>query len=198
MTNPKYLAWVDIETTGLPNGNDFSNVGILEVALLVTDMALNRVVGYTEVLPMTAKLAEQLKGNDYVRKMHLTSGLLAESISLAKAQSPITLAFVQGEMAQILAEHGDPGHYMIAGSGVAAFDHPLLKFHMPFVASYFAYYPFDIGVMRRVSKILAGRDLVNPTVGSYGATKVHRAWQDVESHLAEALAYQSWLKGLAA
>lgn len=193
-TYPKLLAWVDVETTGLPVRNDFSNVHVLEVALLVTDFDLNKLDGYTEVLAMTPDAATALKANEYVRQMHLKSGLLAASIDMARSNPNMNLDHVQNEMVAMLAERGAPGEYMIAGSGVGAFDHPLIKDKMPTLASYFAYFSFDVGVLRRTSKILAGRDLVNPTLGSYGESKVHRAWQDVEGHLAEATAYRDYFR----
>lgn len=191
-TYPKYLAWFDAETTGLPTGNDFSAVEVLEVALLVTDFDLNKLDGFTEVLPMTAKAADALRGNEYVRTMHVKSGLVAACIDQAKANPQITLASVEEELSAMLAERGKPGEYMIAGSGVGAFDHPLIKDKMPELARYFAYFSFDVGVLRRASKILAGRDVINPT--TYGSTKVHRAWQDVESHLAEAHAFRDYFR----
>lgn len=193
-TYPKLLCWVDIETTGLPVANDFSGVEVLEMAVLVTDMDLNKLDGYTEVLPMTQAAAAALRANDYVRQMHLKSGLVAECIGQVKAHPEITLRSVEDEIFAMLSERGAPGEYMIAGSGVGAFDHPLIKEKLPKMAKYFAYFSFDVGVLRRTSKILAGRDVVNPTIGSYGDTKVHRAWQDVESHLAEAWAYREYFR----
>lgn len=191
MLYPRYLAWIDLETDGLPDGNDYTDVHILEAALIVTDFSLNKMVGYSEVVKMTKSAADRIRASEYVRNMHKVSGLLTASVN---AQH--TVAQVEREMVDVLAGVGQEGEFMIAGSGVASFDFPLIKTHMPVVAAYFAYYPFDIGIVRRGNKILAGRDLVGPSPASYGEAKEHRALGDVQAHLAEAVLYQTFLRSL--
>jgi oligoribonuclease len=181
---PQRLAWIDIETTGL----DLVQDQILEIALVVTDFALNKESGYSEVIKLTQEGLNRLKGGDsVVVKMHQANGLLKESRA-----AEFTLADVEAELIKILKETTlDKGEFMIAGSGVAAYDHPLLKQQMPEFASWLAYYPFDVGVLRRTTKILTGKDIVNPTPGSYqDGVKVHRAMSDVLAHIEEAEKYQ--------
>lgn len=191
MAYPQYLAWIDLETDGLPEGNDYSGVHILEAALVVTDFGLNKLVGYSETIKLTKPAADRIRANSYVKNMHSVSGLLKDSIG---AQH--TVDQVEREMVDILRGVGEPGEFMIAGSGVASFDFPLLKTHMPVLASFFAYYPMDIGIVRRGTKILAGHDLVGPSPASYGEMKEHRALGDVQAHLAEAVLYQTYLRSL--
>lgn len=188
------LAWVDIETTGLPNGNDFSDVHILEVAVLVTDFDLQPLGGYHEAVKLTRAGADALRGNPEVLGMHRKNGLIVDS-----KNSEFTLADVEKEIIKLLKETTsfDKGEFMIAGSGVAAFDFPLIKDKMPEFASWLAYYPFDIGIMRRTARILSGgKDIVNPTVKSFGAEKLHRAWEDVKAHVDEAKEYQAWFRSV--
>lgn len=194
------LIWVDLETTGLPTEHDecidFSDVHVLEFAMIVTDRALNieHAGGYTEVIKMTRPAADALKANEYVRKMHTTNGLIKDSLSATR-----TLADVDLEVETILKRETafDKREFSIAGSGVAMFDFPLIKAKMPRLASWLVYYPYDFGIERRISRDLAGRDLINPVhSASYGDTKVHRAMADVEAHLREAQAYRDWFRSV--
>lgn len=190
----KALGWIDIESDGLPDGHDFSMVNILEFALIVTNMDLTPVTGYHEVVKMTRPAAERISKNDYVKKMHQESGLLAASIG-----GTHDLAKVEQEAIETLQEQGI-GHeeLMLAGSGVAMFDFPLIKTRMPEFSKYLTYYPFDIGVHRRVVKILAGVDLINPVTESFqDGVKKHRAYDDAEAHLKEASRARDYYQALA-
>jgi oligoribonuclease (3'-5' exoribonuclease) len=184
---PKHLMWADLETTGVPVGVDWSDVHLLEIAVIVTDFALNPLKGYQAVIRLTPPAADALRHNDYVRNMHKTSGLLEESI---KSPTAITMEQAETEVLDILEEEA----YIIAGSGVAAFDHPFIKAKMPRLDSKLAYYPFDVGIARRMSKILAGRDVVNPTLHSYGDAKEHRALADIKAHLAEGETFRDYFR----
>lgn len=185
------LAWVDFETTGLPDGNDFSGVHILEGSLIVTDMDLNKIAGSSVVVKMTNEAAKAIQGNEYVRKMHKENGLLADSI-----KSDSTLEDLESEFIEILHKETtfDKGEFGIAGSGVAAYDFPLIKEHMPNFAKWLAYYPYDSGIFRRFLKLTA-RDFQVPTVSaSSGDDKTHRSLADVEAHIEEARAMQDWFR----
>lgn len=186
------LFWIDIESSGLPKGNDWSGVSVLEVACIVTDFALNPEAGYEEVVKLTQKAADELRGNPEVLEMHKKNGLLQR----AAKEATMTMAEVEQEMIGLLKDTGlDKGEFMIAGSGVAAFDHPLMKSLMPELASWLAYYPFDIGVLRRTLRILNGnKDLVPAVKASYGPDKSHRAMDDVKAHLEESVLYQRYFK----
>lgn len=192
MTNSKYpsaLCWVDMETTALPVGNDWSGVEVLEIGVIVTDFDLKPYFGYQGVVAMNDAIKASLKKNPVVVEMHLKNGLLK-----ASKESTDTLRVIESEIVGMLKSKTtqDKGEFMIAGSGVAAFDHPLIKEKMPELASWFAYYPFDIGVQRRVGRILAGnRELVQPIKESF-SDKTHRALDDVKGHLKEAKEWQKF------
>lgn len=191
------LFWCDFETTGLPTGNDFSDVHVLEVAVIVTDFDMEAFAGYREVIKLTKGGADALRANEVVLKMHKVNGLLKEA-----ATATVTLEEAEAGIIEMLTENTtfQQGEFMIAGSGVAAFDHPLIKAKMPKLAKWLAYYPFDIGVMRRTSKILSGgKDVVNPTKASYqDGVKVHRAWDDTQAHIEEATKYRDWFRSVTA
>lgn len=189
---PQRLFWCDFETDGLPDGNDFGVVNVLEAAVIVTDFALNPEAGYEEVIKMTRAGADRIMKNDYVKRMHSESGLLQASAR----ESEFTLAEVEQNIIEVLKETTlDKGDFMIAGSGVAAFDFPLIKQKMPELASWLAYFPMDIGVLRRTVKVLAGKDLVAPVKESFeDGIKAHRALADVQAHIKEAESFRDYFR----
>ena len=191
------LLWVDLETAGLPGPrNDYSVVPIMEAAFLLTDFDLQPFQGYHESIKMTKYTADLLRANEYVREMHTKNGLIQDCV-----KSIVTVEEVEQEVISIIKEFTtfDKGEIMLAGSGNAAFDRPVINQWMPELASWLAYYPFDIGVDRRVGKILAGRDVINIPSASvgYGDAKVHRAWNDVQAHLEEAKRKRAWYRSVA-
>jgi oligoribonuclease (3'-5' exoribonuclease) len=198
---PQLLVWTDIETTGLPDEDsdreviDFSDLHVLEIAVIVTDFDLQPISGYEEVIKLTSAGADAIRANDYVKKMHTVNGLLKASIS---APVENTLAMAEAEIVKLFQETTSfsPGEFMIAGSGVAAFDHPLIKAKMPEMSKWLAYYPFDIGIERRMSKIFTGgHEIIRPVKASYeDGVKVHRAMDDVKAHLDEAQRYREWFR----
>lgn len=188
------LCWLDIETTNLPKGNNWDDVSVLEIAVVVTDFALNKEAGMQAVVKITPEAAEQLRANPEVLKMHQENDLIKESIVATQ-----TLAEVEQEIIELLRGTGlDEGEFMIAGSGVATFDLQLIKDKMPLFAKWLAYYPFDVGVLRRTVKILNGnRDLVPIVKESFQeGVKKHRALDDVLAHLREAENYQTYFGGV--
>lgn len=199
-TTASHLLWVDLESTDLPTAHDavfdFSGVHILEVGVIITDTDLNILTelggGYTEVIKMTPEAANSLRANEFVRKMHVESGLIKDSISATK-----TLDDVDSEIDAMLSEVGvEKGMVAIAGSGVAMFDFPAIKAKMPKTASWLAYYPYDWGVFRRCIASVAGKYVVNPHQASYGTSKLHRAFEDITAHLREAQRYRDWIRSL--
>lgn len=190
MSRPKAvqgLFWTDIETTGLPTAaapNDYSTVYPLEIAVILTDLDLNPLAGYQTVLRPTPEVVAKLRENPEVVEMHKTSGLLKD----LKGETS-TLAEAQADIIALLKDRTtfDKGEFAIAGSGVATFDLPLIRQHFPEVASWLAYFPFDVGIFRRLTKIYGhGQDVYNPHLASFGASKMHRALEDVKAHLEEA------------
>lgn len=182
----KALLWLDLETSSLPKGNDYSKVHILEVGAILTDLSLNKIEGYTEVVAMNDDIANSLRENDVVREMHKNSGLIQDSL-----QSEFTVQDIEGDLLSLLDDHDiDVQEVALAGSGVTAFDHPVIKEHMPLLAKALTYYSYDIGNFRRMFKTMAPRDIVNPALNKHGGDKAHRAMADIEDHLLEAQYYR--------
>lgn len=178
----------DFETTGVPPENDplnFDGVHVLEVCVYITDLDLDPICGYESVITPTREAVEALKVNEYVREMHKANGLID---ALRDRENTVTLEQAEADIIEMLKNKTthDPKTFGIAGSGVAAFDHPLIKAKMPNLAKWLAYYPVDFGVFRRVSRLFANGDIYNPLQASFGDMKAHRARGDVEAHLEEA------------
>jgi oligoribonuclease (3'-5' exoribonuclease) len=189
------LVWVDAETTDLPKGNDFSDVHVLEVAAIVTDFDLEKYAGFHSPIKLTKAAADSLRANDYTREMHQKNGLIRD----CAGEDASDLASVEAQIIQMLKDKTtfDKGEFMLAGSGVASFDFPLIKAKMPELASWLTYYTFDIGVMRRTANILAGKNVVNPIPRSYdNDVKEHRAWDDVLAHIEEAERFRTWFRSV--
>ncbi len=191
------LAIIDIETTGLPPDDDplnFSDVHVLEFAIMICDFDLDPLAGYHEVVKLTQPGLEAIRANEYVANMHKRNGLIADSRVATR-----TLADVEAEVIAFLKESTsfDRGEFMIGGSGNASYDYPLMKAKMPKLAGWFAYYPSDVGIFRRMSKFFAGgRDVINPVPSSYdGDVKSHRAWDDVKAHHEEYRRFREWVQG---
>lgn len=191
MAKTQALVVLDLETDGLPDGNDFSVVNILEIGFVVTTLALEPVAGYEEVIKMTRPAAERVAKNSYVKEMHTKNGLLNDSIKKATH----TLADAEREAIETLHETGlDKGSFLMTGSGVTAFDFPLIKEKMPELAEWFQYFTVDIGGVRRMLSILSGnREFFPKHLDSYGDMKEHRALADAQAHLREMQGARKWL-----
>ena len=191
---PQALLWVDFEGTGVTDTNDFSGIHILEACVILTDFDLVPFGGYTAVITPTAEAIAALKENPGALDMHRTSGLLAA----LKGETETLAELEQGVIKMIKRQSTfGEGEFMIAGSGVAMYDFPLIKQWMPALNKYLAYFPFDIGVERRVSTILnGGRSVVPPNTASYGDKKLHRSEADVRAHLKEAEQYKDFFRSL--
>lgn len=193
------LAWCDLETTGLPVPGDgimdYRGLHLLEVAVLVTDLDLDPIAGYHEVIRMTPEAAQALRENDYVREMHTKSGLITESI---KSEQALTLAEIDAEVDKFLQETTayDRGEFALSGSGVARFDHPIIDVKMPLFSKWLHYAEVDMGDVRRASTMFNhGQPVVNPVPeSSRDGVKTHRAFDDVKAHLKEAVRYRDFFR----
>jgi len=200
------LAWCDLESTNIPEADheaesiDFSDVHILEVAVLISNMDLEPVVGYHEVVRMTPEAAAALRRNEFVKEMHTKNDLIRDCI---KSESAKTLAEIDSDLDRMFQEQTsfEHGEFLIAGSGVARFDHPLIEIRMPKFSKWLHYAELDISSFRRASTIYNhGETVTNPVPESMrDGVKTHRAWDDVQAHLKEAQRQAEFVrKGFAA
>lgn len=171
-TEVTHLLWIDLETTGLDEHED----AIVEVAAIVTNLALKEIDRYRQVAGLTGDAWSRLSKNDFVRQMHRDNGLLEEMVD-----SQTSLRAIDANIVRILEMHRIERHgVMLAGSGVGHFDRRFIRWQMPKTEEYLAYPVMDIGVMRRFLT-----DLCHIKVPPFNEGKTHRAIVDVECHLAE-------------
>jgi oligoribonuclease (3'-5' exoribonuclease) len=176
-----YLLWCDLETTGL----DLKADVILEAAFILTDSNLDAKMQSHHLFPPSQAGWDLLLANEFVRKMHAANGLVAELVSSGSRldwQAENAIRDHDVELEGAISRHLEDGDTLhLAGSGIAAFDRPLIDRDFPLVSHLLHYAPIDVGVLKRTWQMWAGQP-----ISTDDANKTHRAMADVEGHLREA------------
>lgn len=173
---PAAYVWTDYETTGLDERHDH----LLEVAFIVTDKELREIDRRSSLIQTTDEAWEQLNSNEYVKRMHHESGLWYE-LALKGWDAP-TLGWVDRNTSAWLSALATPGETLrMAGGGVANFDWPWTKLHLPEVAALLHYRPLDISIVAQAFKDATGSTAMSKLHN--GGAKAHRALADIEEDL---------------
>ena len=182
MSNRKTkICWLDLETEGA----DAATCLILEVGMVVTTVDLQEVERYEGVVGLNGATDPDY-ADAHVRVIHVANGLDALVRASTKSSED-----VEREAIGVLSRHGKPGEFILAGSGVGHFDKRFLANQMPVLHSWFRYYVYDVGVVRRLL-VSAGRaDLVGEK-----PNKPHRALGDALLHLEEWRRYVALVQGI--
>jgi len=169
------LVWIDCEMTGLDLGAD----ALIEVAALVTDFDLN-VLGDGVDLVIKPQPAALEQMGDFVREMHLKSGLLDEldsGISLEDAEAAV-LAYVR--------EHcGEGSRPPLAGNTVAT-DRMFLARDMPTLEGFLHYRIVDVSSIKELSR----RWFPRAYYSSPAKLGNHRALADIQESIEELRYYR--------
>lgn len=181
--DPKYLLWIDLETTGLDHAMD----PILEIACIVTTPDLRQTGDRFEAVIDPGGDWWERTMSDYVREMHTKNGLLQH----VRTGKVLTTAAAESQLLAMLdalpADDGDPRPILLAGTGVAAFDRRVIENQMPLLHTFLDYRMIDVGYMRRfLSYVCEVPDEAMPPK----ADDNHRAMADVEVALEQAGAFQ--------
>ena len=166
------LVWIDCEMTGL----DLSVDELVEVAVVITDFEL-RVLdpGFQIVIkPDDSALAHM---NDFVTKMHESSGLLEEiphGVSLADAEFQV-LEYIQRFVPE--------GKAPLAGNTIGT-DRMFLARYMPRVDRWLHYRNVDVSSVKELARRWYPRAYFNAPTKDGG----HRALADIRESVRE-LAY---------
>ena len=141
MSTSDPLVWIDCEMTGL----DVSADALIEVAVVVTDYELKPLGEGIDVLikPPAAALDQM---NDFVRKMHTTSGLLdelEEGLTMEEAQRQI-LDYVKSLVPEARTAQ-------LAGNSVGT-DKSFLARDMPELIDYLHYRIVDVSSIKELAK----------------------------------------------
>ena len=136
------LVWLDLEMTGL----DVTRHVIVEIAALVTDSALEPLDDGIDVIvhQPPAALAEM---DDFVRKMHTKSGLLA-----AIEASPTDLRTAGREVLEYVQQHiAEPGTAPMCGNSIGV-DRRFLDRYLPDLDRYLHYRSIDVSSLKELCR----------------------------------------------
>lgn len=191
MPDAPFLAWIDLETTGLDPHDD----PILEIGLIVTEAAapFEQLLAWDIVVkPTRSDWTHRLSPK--VLEMHTNNGLIEAVFDHGRG-----LHVVEQDLMLELSKIGGPNDFVLAGSGVAHFDRAFIAAQMPGLSRWLRYYTVDVGVLRRALTAIGLGSIVadGEPIGKYAMTKEHRGFADIEAHLAEMRFYAQRL-GMAA
>ncbi|GGO88124.1 oligoribonuclease [Nocardioides phosphati] len=135
------LVWIDCEMTGLDLGAD----ALIEIAALVTDFDLNVLGDGVDIIvkPEPAAL-EQM--NDFVRDMHVKSGLLEE------LDRGVTLAEAEEQVLAYIKEHCPEGSRPPLAGNTVGTDRAFIARDMPLLESFLHYRIVDVSSIKELSR----------------------------------------------
>jgi oligoribonuclease len=168
---------MDLEMTGLDPETDV----IVEIATLVTDDELNIVAEGPELVIFQPDdvLARM---NDFVTKMHTTSGLL----ELIKVSTVSEAEAMQQTLDFIKIHSPESGKIPLCGNSIRT-DRSFLAKHMPDIENWLHYRCVDVSTVKElVRRWYPGVEHGRPT--SVGQT--HRAMDDIRDSVAEMAYYR--------
>ncbi|WP_341957350.1 oligoribonuclease [Microbacterium sp. LWH13-1.2] len=169
------LVWIDCEMTGL----DLSVDELVEIAVVITDFELNPVdAGFQVVIRPSDAALENM--NDFVTKMHETSGLITEipdGVSLAEAEEQ-TLEYIK-RFAPL--ERKAP----LAGNTIGT-DRMFLAKYMPQVDQWLHYRNVDVSSIKELSRRWYPRVFFQAPAKDGG----HRALADILESIRELRYYR--------
>jgi oligoribonuclease len=173
-----HLIWIDCEMTGL----DLTTDALVEIAVLVTDSDLN-VIGEGVDVVIHATQGQLDAMNDFVRQMHISSGLITE------IPSGISVSAAEEKILEYLKASGtEPGKSPLAGNSVSV-DRNFIARDMPKLNEYLHYRTVDVSSIKE----LARRWNPKTYFASPAKTGNHRALGDIRDSIAELAYYRAEL-----
>ncbi|PQZ87335.1 oligoribonuclease [Arthrobacter sp. MYb227] len=175
ITNEK-IVWIDCEMTGLSLETD----ALIEVAVLVTDAELNILgAGVSVVIKPPVAAIEQM--GDFVRNMHVVSGLLPEldaGMSMQEATSIV--------MDYIRSYAPEANKALLAGNSVGT-DKNFLARDMPEVIEHLHYRILDVSTIKELARRWYPKAFFNAP----DKTGNHRALGDIRDSIDELKYYRA-------
>ena len=169
------LVWIDCEMTGL----DLKADALVEVAALVTDFDLNVIGEGIDVLikPPQAALDQMI---DFVRNMHVSSGLLEE------LEGGMTMADAEQQVLAYIREHCPDGSRPPLGGNTVATDRAFLARDMPTLEGFLHYRNVDVSSIKE----LARRWYPRTYFAAPAKRGNHRALADIQESIEELRYYR--------
>ena len=169
------LVWIDCEMTGLDSSKD----ALVEIAVLVTDSALNVIGDGIDVVIHAS--ADDLAGmNEFVTKMHTDSGLIHEIPNGISPSAAEELILKYLESAGVTA-----GKSPLAGNSVYV-DRIFIARDMPKLSEFLHYRTIDVSSIKE----LARRWYPKVYFNAPAKTGNHRALGDIKDSIAELSFYR--------
>ena len=170
-----HLIWIDCEMTGLLLDKDV----LVEIAVLVTDSELN-IIGEGVDLVIKATPEQLASMNEFVTRMHTTSGLITE------IPSGVTLAEAEDQIIKYLESAGTiAGKSPLAGNSVSV-DRSFIARDMPKLNEFLHYRTVDVSSVKE----LARRWQPKIYFQAPAKTGNHRALGDIQDSIAELKYYR--------
>ena len=169
------LVWIDCEMTGLSLDTD----ALVEVAALVTDFDLNVIGEGIDVLikPPQAALDQMI---DFVRNMHVSSGLLEE------LEGGTTMEDAEQQVLAYIKEHCPDGSRPPLGGNTVATDRSFLARDMPALEGFLHYRNVDVSSIKE----LARRWYPRTYFAAPAKRGNHRALADIQESIEELRYYR--------
>jgi oligoribonuclease len=170
------LVWIDLEMTGL----DLERHRIVELAVLVTDAQLEVLADALDLVVHQPPevLAEM---DDFVRKMHTKSGLLA-----AIERSSITLEAAGKQAIEYIKRFvPEPGTAPMCGNSIGV-DRRFLDRYLPDLDRYLHYRSIDVSSLKELCR----RWYPAAYKKRPSKTEAHRALDDIKESVAELRYYR--------
>lgn len=169
------IVWIDCEMTGLNLETD----ALIEVAVLITDAELNVLdEGISVVIKPDEAALEQM--DDFVRDMHIASGLLpelADGMEMDEAQKLV--------LEYITARVPEPKKALLGGNSVGM-DKNFLARDMPAVIDHLHYRVIDVSTIKELARRWYTKAHYNAPV----KTGNHRALGDIQDSIDELKYYR--------
>ena len=135
------LVWIDCEMTGL----DLRDDALIEVAALVTDFDLNVIGdGVDVIVKPPPEAIDQM--DDFVRKMHVSSGLLDE------LEAGVPLAEAEQQVLGYVKEHCPAGSRPPLAGNTVATDRAFLARDMTDLESFLHYRIVDVSSIKELAR----------------------------------------------
>ena len=173
------LAWMDLEMTGLEPERHV----IVEIATIITDDELEIIATGPDLI-VSASDAELAEMDDFVTRMHTSSGLLdrikASDLSLADA-GEATMAFLRQHIPE-------PNSVPLCGNSIGT-DRRFLAAQLPEIEHFLHYRSVDVSTIKELARRWAP-EIVSAAPSKAGS---HRALDDVRESIDELRYYREHL-----
>ena len=174
--HPKNLIWIDLEMTGLNPDSD----RILEVALLVTDSALN-LVAEGPVIAVHQSEATLAGMDEWNQRTHGASGLIDRV-----RQSKTLETEAEKRCLDFLTAHVPAGTSPMCGNSICQ-DRRFLARYMPKLEAYFHYRNLDVSTLKELQARWY------PWMPKFEKRESHQALDDIRESLEELRFYRKRL-----